>query len=120
MPNLTIPAGLASFFRGLGRQAPLDAGNMSNPPGQAPLQSGNYQFINPAMLDGMGREISDIPDVPPAYRDWGQFPMNVGDLSGQTGGGVYSGQDTIPPQEAMLFFDASSGLYYDIGTGFGE
>lgn len=119
MPTLMIPAGLASFFGGRGQQAPLPPGNTSNPPGDAPLQEGNYQFIMPEMMQGAGHAATDIPDVPPAYQDWGQYPVNLADLSGNTGGGVYSGSDTNVSGEQMLFFDPQTGMYFDIGTGFG-
>lgn len=105
--------GLANFFRGVGGIRP-DPGNEANAPGDPPIPGGTYQFVQTEMVFGPSR--MNVPVTPPAFVDWGQYGVQVYDPSGNTGGGVYSGDATETPDENDLYFDASTGLYYDLGN----
>ncbi len=105
------------FFAGLGYVPPPDPGNTANAPADPPVQEGNYQFLQPFLYqrdDGL----TDIPNVPPAYQDWVQFPVNLFGLSGLEGGGS-TGMvpDQFAQQGASLYFDPASGMYVNIGSG---
>ena len=96
---------------------PPSGGARDIAPGNPPVQTGNYQFIQSFFFDnaGSGNSTTEIPDVPPAYQDWNQFPVNLYGLSGLTGGGITGDvPDPYTSQGASLFFDPSTGLYYDV------
>jgi hypothetical protein len=110
-----LALGWLQFFDGKGT-VPQDPGNELNPPGDPPVQVGTYQFIPDYALQKFGHNATDFAPVPMAYRDWGQFPLNVGDPSGLTGGGYAQDPQVAMPMETNLFFDPSTGLYYDLGS----
>jgi hypothetical protein len=110
----TFAVGWFQFLNGKGSVS-FDTGNVLNPPGDAPVQTGNYEFIQPFAFQGIGHFATDIAPVPPAFRAWGQYPLNVGDPSGLTGGGFTQDPQIAMPHETDLFFDPSTGLYYNIG-----
>lgn len=107
--------GLARFFSGLGQVKPLDPGNTGNAPADPPLEVGTWQFLNGYALQGNGHIASDVPTTGPQWTDWGQYAVNAADLSGNTGGGAYSGVQTVLPTETDMYFDTSTGVYYNLG-----
>lgn len=114
--KLDIVAGWLSVLNGKGRVNPPDPGNTANPPGDPPVQTGDYQFIQDFAFQGQGHNITDIPTVPLAYQNVGEFALNVADPSGQTGGGYSLNPQTGIVTEGNLYFDTSTGLYYDLNT----
>jgi hypothetical protein len=101
---------------GLGYVKPPDPGNSANAPAPAPVQTGGYQFIQPAMFGAGGdnQSIVNVPSVPPAYRDSGAYAMNSYGLSGLTGGGS-TGEVPDVDNGPVLYYDEISGLYINIG-----
>lgn len=114
---MPLLAGIRQMITGLGHKMSLDPGNAGNPPGNPPVQYGSYEYIQSFAFQGIGHYATDIADVPPGYTDWGQMGVNVGDASGLRGGGYYSDPQVDMPVEQDMYFDQSSGLYYDLGNG---
>lgn len=109
----SLTAGWVDLFRGAGRVPNPDPGNQANAPANPSVVTGNWQFIIPQMFDGVGTNISDIPVIPPAFRDWGQYPVNLYGLSGLEGGGS-TGIVPQAQQGATLYFDSDTGQYIDL------
>ena len=107
--------GWAQFFNGAGRVPQPDAGNEGNAPGLPPVQTGTYEFIQSFAFQGNGHWATDISPVPPGYQNWGQFAVMGGDPSGFFGGGFSQDPQVVLSQENDLYFDTSTGLYYDLG-----
>lgn len=106
--------GFKTLFSGLGYVPPPQPGNTANAPANPSVQTGSYGFIIPQMFDGVGTRISDIPEIPPAFRDWGQMPLNLYGLSGLEGGGSTGAVPNVN-QGAALYYDPDSGSYVDLG-----
>lgn len=106
---------MLAFFQGYQDIRPVPPGNLLNPPGNPPVETGNYQFIQDQFFQGAGGFLTDIADIPPAFDNWGQYGINVADPSGQTGGGISNGEQVTLIVENTLFFDPSTGQYYDLG-----
>ena len=109
-------AGMVQMFTGRGFVEPPNPGNTANPPGHPPVETGSWQFIQPQFFQGIGGVTSNIGSIPPAWQDWGEYALNISDISGNTGGGVYSGQATNLVQETDLYYDPSTGIYYNLGN----
>jgi hypothetical protein len=120
-------ADLFSFIRGGGYVPPPDPGNTANAPASPPVQTGDYQFIQETMygaaddLNSTGADdsITSIAPIPPAYRDWSEFPVSEYGLSGLEGGGITGdapNQFGHSEQGQVLYFDPNTGLYYDLGA----
>lgn len=109
----SLTAGWKAVFQGAGFIAPPNPGNMANAPANPSVQTGNYQFIIKQMFDGIGSMITDIPVIPPAFRDWGQYGVNVMGISGDTGGGATGDVPQIS-NGATFYYDDDSGQYVDL------
>lgn len=101
-----------ALFAGLG-PVPVNQGNRNNAPAPPPVQAGNYEFIQPAMYPDMS--ITDIPTVPPGYRDWNGYPLDQYGLSGLTGGGSSNDPAVQISGERLFYFDPKLGVYVNIG-----
>lgn len=104
------------FFRGLGYVQPPNSGNRANAPADPPVQEGNYQFIQWQMLGGAGdnQAIVNVPEIPPAFRDWDGYPVNEYGVSGLTGGGAFASGMPLITNGPILYFDEATGLYVDL------
>lgn len=110
-----VISGWLAVLQGKGYVAPPNPGNTANAPGDPPVQTGSNGFIQAFAFQGQGHKITDTPFVSPAWQDWGQYALNVGDPSGITGGGYTQSPDVLTPQETDLYFDTTTGLYYNLG-----
>lgn len=106
--------GWQRLFRGDGYVSAslLNPGNRGNAPAPAPVQAGNYQFIQSAMFPVMS--LAEIGTVPPAYRDTQEFGQRVYGLSGLTGGGATDAMSVHQSTEPVLFYDESTRQYYHL------
>ncbi len=103
------------FMSGLGRIAPPDPGNTANAPADPPVPAGTYQYMQPFAYLGIDGRITDIPHISPAYQNNGEFAVAFGDAGGFLGGGANSiGNQTNIPTETAMYFDPSTGLYYNL------
>lgn len=104
-----------AMISGLGTKIFLDPGNDGNAPADPPSPAGNYQFIQPEMFyPQVGLSALAYQPIPPAYVNWGQYPVNAGDDAGFLGGAPYDGAAVSNTQEADLYYDGTSNLYYDV------
>lgn len=103
------------LFIGAGPVAPLDRGNTANAPAEPPIQAGSYEYIQSYLFPN--QSLLSLPVIPPAFRDWNQFPLNQFGADGLTGGGVYGGKATEIPSPPVLYYDETSGTYVDLTMG---
>jgi hypothetical protein len=109
----TLASGWIDLFRGAGQVPNPEPGNMANAPADPSVVTGNYQFIQHQMFDGPSSDVTDVPEIPPQFVDWGQYPLNVFGLSGLEGGGS-TGDVPQADQGATLYYDSESGMYIDL------
>lgn len=109
--------GWRRLFTGLGNVSAsrMDPGNRGNAPAPAPVQVGNYEFIQPYYFPNM--DVTSIGSVPPMFRDWSAYPVNEFGLSGLIGGGATDATAVHEPTDPALFFDEASQQYYHLPTG---
>lgn len=109
----TLTQGWVDLFSGAGYVAPPQPDNRANAPADPAVETGSYGFIIPQMFQAGGAMITDIPVIPPFGRDWGQIQLNSYGLSGLTGGGSTGDVPQIVNGQT-LYYDDSSGQYYDL------
>ena len=93
---------------------PIAQGNRSVAPADPPVQEGSYEYIQAPMFPN--NAITNVPVVPPAYRDNGMIGLPGYGLSGLTGGGSTASPITQINAGSTLFYDEQSGMYIDLGT----
>lgn len=113
-------SGWLKLLHGDGPVNPPSPGNRNNAPATPPIQVGNYQWLQSFLVNGVdnGKSMSVLAPfhVPPAYQDWGAYPVNEFDVSGLEGGGIATAPEMPSPNAApgSLYFDPSTGLYYEM------
>jgi hypothetical protein len=101
-----------AFFAGLGYVEPPDPGNRANAPADPPVQQGNYQWLQmPA--DWTDNRTTNIENIPPAYRDLGNYAVPVFGLSGLEGGGS-TGDVPELDNGTILYYDNTTGTYKNV------
>lgn len=106
---------IKSLVFGGGYVPPPSAGARGDAPGVPLAAFGTYEFVQPSFFNGVGARAASIPVVAPVWQDWGQYSVAGSDQGGFFGGGIDPGLQTAFNQEANLFFDTDTGIYYNIG-----